>query len=167
MPNIESLIKIMRSQKKNPEPESMYNCRIPENSLLKGKCLASAIVYESKVDAGTTHKTVYKYNGLTEGPFKPRFDKHNTSFKHAHKKNETELSKKIWELKEKNVPYKLSWKILKHGHPYRGGMRTCDLCLTEKVLILTSKDEHLLNKRSEILNKCRHTNKFMLEKYLN
>lgn len=56
--------------------------------------------------------------------------------------------------------------ILKHGQPYRGGMRTCDLCLTEKLCILDSQHKNLLNKRREILNKCRHMNKFLLRKSL-
>ena len=48
--------------------------------------------------------------------------------------------------------------------PYVNGQRTCDLCTTEKleILLQSSTDPHLLNSRSEIMNKCRHKNKFSL-----
>ena len=54
------------------------------------------------------------------------------------------------------------WEILKHCSPYRGGKRKCDLCLTEKLLILKNKDNPL-NRRSELMGKCRHLRKFKLE----
>ena len=40
----------------------------------------------------------------------------------------------------------------------------CKLCLTEKVLIINVlNDTHLLNKKSELINACRHQNKFLLK----
>ena len=38
----------------------------------------------------------------------------------------------------------------------------CDVCLSEKLLILRSKDPHLLNKRSELMSRCPHKRKFRL-----
>ena len=165
MPNIAAVMSSTRHQlEQEPATDKMCNCRTPADCPLDGECLQSAVVYEATLDAGTATTTQYKYIGLTENTFKSRFNSHTSSFRHENLRNSTELSKKIWKLKENNTPYKLTWKVLQHGHPYRGGMRTCDLCLTEKMLILRSKHEHLLNKRREILNKCRHTNKFMLKK---
>ena len=38
------------------------------------------------------------------------------------------------------------------------------LCLTEKLLILKYDDpNNLLNERSELFKKCRHTNKYLLQ----
>ena len=165
MPNIAAVMSSTRHlPKQEDENDKKCNCRTTADCPLDGECLQSAVVYEATIDAGTTTITQYKYIGLTEGTFKTRFNAHASSFRHEKHRNSTELSKKIWELKEDNTPYKLTWKVLQHGHPYRGGMRSCDLCLTEKLLILRSKHEHLLNRRREILNKCRHTNKFMLKK---
>ena len=36
----------------------------------------------------------------------------------------------------------------------------CNLCLAEKLCILTADKSVLLNKRSELITKCRHENKF-------
>ena len=46
---------------------------------------------------------------------------------------------------------------------YQPSTRKCNLCNVEKTLILYSTDTNLLNKRSELLNKCRHRNKHLLE----
>ena len=47
-----------------------------------------------------------------------------------------------------------------------GGRRlvceVCYLCLAEKHEILTANDDALLNKRTELINKCRHKNKYKL-----
>ena len=144
----------------------MCNCRISADCPLAGKCLTPSAVYEANVEAGTNTTTEYLYKGLTEGIFKARYDKHTSSFRHVDQKTSTELSKKIWELKERNTPFKISWRILRRAQAYRGGMRSCDLCLTEKMLILTCKHKHSLNKRHEIMNKCRHKNKFLLKNWL-
>ena len=41
-------------------------------------------------------------------------------------------------------------------------MRKCDLCLCEKLLIARANPASLLNKRDELVSKCRHMNKFTL-----
>ena len=45
------------------------------------------------------------------------------------------------------------------------GKKSCELCLEEKLLILKSKKEQTLNKRSELFAKCRHKNKFSALKF--
>ena len=54
--------------------------------------------------------------------------------------------------------------IFDHASSYRNGSKSCNLCLTEKFHIITSKLP-LLNKRSELISKCRHVNKFLLSNY--
>ena len=39
------------------------------------------------------------------------------------------------------------------------------LCLNEKLEILEYEGDNILNKRSELVSKCRHRNKFMLRQY--
>ena len=53
------------------------------------------------------------YYGLAGGAFKDRYRNHVKSFKHEKYKNETQLSKYIWELKKTNNEYKLTWDIVK------------------------------------------------------
>ena len=89
--------------------------------------------------------------------------KHTKSFRHQKHRNETELSKLIWRLKDENKDYTLSWSIAKRSSPYRLGSKRCDLCLTEKVAIIRANPKGLLNKRTELISKCRHRNKFLLK----
>ena len=46
--------------------------------------------------------------------------------------------------------------------PYKCGSQNCDLSLDEKVAIARYKGNGLLNKRTELLSKCRHRNKFII-----
>ena len=82
-------------------------------------------------------------------------------------KNSTSLSSYVWDLKEKNdINPTLKWSIIKHVKSYTSNARNCSLCLQEKfeILFYPIKNE-LLNKRSEMITKCRHMNKFMLANY--
>ena len=102
------------------------------------------------------------YYGLTEHTFKQRYNNHTNSFKHVKYKGSTQLSKYIWDLKEKNQDYELDWSIKAKAFPYNGGSKHCDLCLTEKTIIALADPKTTLNSRSEILAKCRHKRKFCL-----
>ena len=55
---------------------------------------------------------------MTETTFKTRYANHKQSFKHEKYKNQTELSKHIWSLKEQSIKYTIPWKIMQHAHPY-------------------------------------------------
>ena len=76
--------------------------------------------------------------------------------------NDTELSKYIWKLKDANTSYSLKWSVEKAATPYKYGTRKCDLCLREKVAIIRANPNGLLNKRTELISKCRHRNKFII-----
>ena len=45
----------------------------------------------------------------------------------------------------------------------RCGSRKCDIYLTDKYLIARANQKNLLNKRTELISKCRHKNKFILK----
>ena len=77
--------------------------------------------------------------------------------KHSHS---TCLSKYIWELKDKGTDHEIKWSIIKRAKPYSGKPSRCNLCLAEKLCLLTADKSVLLNKRSELVTKCRHENKF-------
>ena len=76
---------------------------------------------------------------------------------------ETALSKYVWELKDEGRPYEIKWNIARKAAPYKCGMRQCDVCLTEKMLIATADPETMLNNRAEIVSTCHHRAKFRLE----
>ena len=58
----------------------------------------------------------------------------------------------------------MTWTILDHAKPHVNGSSNCDLCLTEKYHIINSH-VNIINKRSELITKCRHENKFYLSNY--
>ena len=66
---------------------------------MDGKCLSSSIVYEATVMDKS--ETVKKYYGLSEGSFKIRHGNHKKAFKDRKYENDTELSKYVWKLKDK------------------------------------------------------------------
>ena len=107
------------------------------------------------------------YLGTAEGDFKKRFYNHRKSFNNEGSANDTTLSKYIWELKEtSNSSPTLVWSIAKKVPPYSNISKRCLLCLHEKLEIINyPRPEELLNKRSELISKCRHVNKFLLRNY--
>ena len=149
------------------EPESntkKCNCRQPNACPLNGKCLEKNIIYNCNVKSDNLDPGV-NYIGLTEHTFKDRWYKHRNSFKYENKANSTELSKYIWELKNSNIMNPvMTWTILDHAKPHVNGSSNCDLCLTEKYHIINSH-VNIINKRSELITKCRHENKFYLLNY--
>ena len=60
----------------------------------------------------------------------------------------------------------LVWCIAKKIPPYSNISKKCLLCLHEKLEIINyPQPEELLNKRSELISKCWHVNKFLLRNY--
>ena len=61
--------------------------------------------------------------------------------------NATEMSKLVHKLKNKNQPYEIQWNIkldLKEQKPVK---ETCNLCLTEALIIL-EQNQNYINKRT-------------------
>ena len=134
------------------------NCRSKTMCPLSGNCLTS-IVYEAKVSSSDKNETK-KYIGLASTTFKERFYNHNMSFNNEQHESNTHLSKYIWNLKRENINYNITWSKLLNARTYHPTRKKCDLCLAEKVLILTT--ENILNSRTELFQKCRHKNKYLL-----
>ncbi len=124
---------------------------------IPGKCNQSGVVYQADVHA---ENKIMKYYGSTEREFKKRYYAHKSSIKNK-PSNHTTLSSYIWKLKDKNIPFEVKWSIKSRGHASSGG-RACDLCLTEKLVILTEDQNTMLNKRDELLETCRHRRKHLL-----
>ena len=159
MPSIDSAIKSHNNQllKSEGEDKRTCNCRKKDTCPVGGHCLDEGIIYEATI---TSNCKVNKYIGLTEGTFKRRLYGHRQSFRNSNLKNATELSKHIWHLKEQGEEYELSWKIIDRASSYNGASKRCRLCLLEKYHILTRDD--LLNKRSELVSKCRHRRAYLI-----
>ena len=107
------------------------------------------------------------YLGTAQGEFKKRFHNHKSSFKNESKRNNTTLAKYAWDLKLKhNVTPTLKWHISKSVAPYLNITKKCRLILQEQFEILSNPIlDELLNKRSKLVPKCCHLNKFLLANY--
>ena len=114
------------------------------------------------VTANATLPAETTYIGAAED-FKARYRNHIKSFNNIRYEKDTELSKLIWNLKLNNQNYTIKWKILKYTSGYNKANKLCSLCTHEKLEIIKFKSKaNLLNKRSELVSKCRHSNKFLL-----
>ena len=163
MDNMKSIInkhnKKVTNADTNTDNQVQCNCRNKDQCPLDNKCLTSNVIYNAQV---TTNNATKNYIGLTEGTFKQRFSQHKATFKHRKYTNSTELSKYIWKLRDNNQDFNIKWTIISRARPYSNISKRCDLCLTEKLMIITANPGRILNKRSEMISKCRHENKFYL-----
>ena len=87
---------------------------------------------------------------------------HTQSFRHISHVNHTELSKYLWTLKENGTGYHRKKSIKSYTSCDKCGTKGFDLCLIEKVITGLAELKVLLNKRTELISKCRHRNKFIL-----
>ena len=138
----------------------MCNCRRGAECPLDGKCLTSALVYQADVE--TKEDGLKSYYGLTERTFKERYNQHQSDMRHEKNRHNTALSAYIHSLKDRKIEYKIKWKINSKAFPYQCGGRRCDLCLQEKLVICLADPATTLNRRTEIVSKCRHKRKFTL-----
>ena len=131
---------------------------------LKNNCLTSSV--DNNANVTTESDTIGKnYIGLTKGTFKQRYTQHKLSFRNRNYSNSTELLKHIWTLKDSNTNFTINWSILATAPAYSNKTKRCHLCLTEKLYLIRAKKPYLLNKRSELISKCRHENKFYLANF--
>ena len=171
LPNVGQIIKahnkrVLKNSQAISHNERPCNCKRTSECPLQQKCLQKGVIYEAEV---TSETGTYSYVGLTENHFKTRYNAHQSSFRRENARKSTELSKHIWNLKDSDSAFTIQWKVIDRGHPPSGPTASCDLCTTEKMHILENSkrtDIIPLNRRSEIVGKCRHTRKFMLMKSL-
>ena len=72
------------------------------------------------------------------------------------------LSEVVWGIKDAGRTPEVTWRILEETKAYIPQARRCALCLTEKLAIAEHEGRDILNKRSEIVAKCRHQFKYEL-----
>ena len=165
LPNLENIVSNHNAKIFNPprtEEEKTCNCRKNMNCPMDGKCLTNNIVYQAVVATSTGKKE--SYIGLTSNSFKQRWQQHKSSFNIKSKRNETTLSQYIWKLKDKEVDYNLTWKIVGKANPFSPVSERCNLCLKEKFFIIFRPEMCTLNTRNELATHCRHKKKRLLDK---
>ena len=172
MPSISSKIKQHNSRllqarfENHPTGGETKKCNCQKKHLcpLDGNCVQECVIYKAEVK---TQNSTYHYFGLTEGLFKERYRNHMKSFKNVNYRDDSDLSDFIWDLKEKGIEnFEIKWSIVAKPKKYVQGSRHCDLCNTEKLFIIDDNNRNrLLNKRSELVSKCRRQNKYLLHNF--
>ena len=162
MKNINSVIWSHNKNNLNPRTTSFEcNCQKKESCPLNGESLTSQLVYRVTV-TNAINEDMKKYIHLADTTFKERHSNHKRDFKHQKYHNCRELAKYVRELKEKNIAPITKWEILSNVYD-NPKQNMCILCLTEKLWIINFiHDNNYFNKKSELINKCRHFNKFLL-----
>ena len=156
--------KILSTQPETSQQTRTCNCRVPQDCPLAGQCLTEGVVYQAIVQR-QDNGHCESYVGLTENQFKTRLNGHRSTFNNPDDWKTTALSKYIWTLRNSNIQYNVKWSILKKCKPYSNLSKRCQLCLYEKFIIVCKPQLSTLNKRTEIMNTCRHKAKYKLGKY--
>ena len=138
------------------------NCRVKDSCPLNGECLTPKLVYRADIENNSNNEKKY-YLGLSETTFKERYRNHKKESNNSKYQNSTELSKYIWKLNRGKTGFTIKWSIVERVNGNANSTR-CNLCLTEKLWIINSiNDENCLNKKLELISKCRHLNKVLLK----
>ena len=139
------------------------DCRVKFECLLNGQWQVINIIYKWTVLL-SPDKPNKVYLGTAEGGFKKQFYGNRKLFNNKGSANDTTLSKYIWELKEtSNSSPALIWSIAKKVPSYSNISKKCLLCRHEKLEIINyPRPEELFNKRSDLISRCWHANKFLL-----
>ena len=117
-------------------------------SPLDGKCLTVSLVYKAIIKSGDQKS---EYIGLASTTFNPIYNNHISSFKNSKQENSTGLFKHVWDLKTAEI----KWSVMSLATLYQKETNKCKLCLTEKTLIILTESNSSINKRREIMSKCR------------
>ena len=168
MPNIKSIINSHNQQilhKKINADVINCNCMKKITCPLNNQCQSRNVVYKATLTSNNPILTEKSYIGISENTFKLRFANHLKSFNATRYRNDTELSKEIWRLKDADTMPIIKWTIIKRCQSYNPSTERCNLCLNEKYLIMTFNNGVLLNKKSELVSSCRHRKKFLLSHF--
>ena len=166
MGNVSSIISSHNHKILQPQNDEQYGCSCREKSScpLQNKCLTPKVIYQANV-SNNFNKDERFYRGLAATPFKDRFANHKKEIKYKKYCKNTELSKYIWQLKENDINPQVTWELIAQVNA-NTRINFCVLCLTEKLKIIHMFDDpRSLNKKSELVNTCRHQNKLLLKSF--
>ena len=169
MPNMNSIISGANKRKllqNNTQNDKTCSCR--ENPCpLQGHCNLKNLVYKAELTEGPSGDK-FSYLGMTCRKFIERYRVHKKSFTDENaKNNQTTLSKKFWKMKNENKNTEVKFQIAKIARSYTPGDKFCQLCTSEKYMIIKElklNENNNLNSRDELFTQCRHRSRFKLSK---
>ena len=137
--------------------EHLCNCqRGINNCPLGGMCRTESIVYKATVIS--SDGDVRTYTCLTNCKLKDRLYEYNANTNKPNHHTFTRLADYVWKKKEQRVD------INNYKWEYQPGQKKCDLCLTEKMMIMKDRNPCSLNKRSDLMNWCQHKWPYRLDR---
>ena len=138
------------------------NCRVTEDCPLNGTCQVRSVVYKVTITGEERD-----YTGLTAQTFKQRYYTHQHSTRDSRYRHNTSVSKHVWAMKDEQNGYNIQWSVLPKFKDYQNSTlaKGCNLCLAEKLQITMANKDRSLHRRSELISKCRHENKFYLSSF--
>ena len=107
---------ILENAQQNHADTQLCNCSNKKQCPLNGQCLTESIVYQANITANIPGYKEKVYLGVSETTFKVRYGNHKQSFTKQHHKNDTELSKEYWKVKQQNGISRIKWKVLRKCH---------------------------------------------------
>ena len=164
MPNIAAAISRHSKRILKPalaEDQSKSICGLGPDCPVDEICSKNWVVYSARVIPSNGGK-VETYTGLTNRPFKTRWKEHLNDFENPNCRTKSNLSKHIWDLKDKGRGYEVEWSIIDKTPPFDISTKKCLLCLKEKHHIMYDRPRSSLNTRSEVFNTCRHRTQGLL-----
>ena len=149
----------------NNSKQNEWNCKTRNNCPMNGICNLNNVVYQGIIYPKENINDRKTDIGISSTKWKIRYANHKYSFSHEHLKHKTALSKHFWSLKNKVLTPEIRWSILKRSNTPKCFDGRCNLCLEEKIQIMKYPEpEQLLDKRCELISRCRHRTKFKLLK---
>ena len=146
-------VELNNDLKSSDETKKLCNCRNKNSCPLDRNCNVTNIICQAEVTNPESKET---YIGLCDTTFKERYRNHTCSFRNERYRNVTELSKHIWDLKDRKLNYEIKWSKVKQARSYSNINKNCNLCLWEKFFIICKPEMSTLNHRNELTSTCRH-----------
>ena len=131
-----------------------------------GNCLEKSVIYRATVKNNTKNEE-NSYIGLAGDTFKSRYANHIKSINNSKYKHETCLSTFIWNLKENDQTFNVSWKIIDKGTLFNPSKMRCNLCLKEQYNLIFRTDLCSINTKNEFGSTCRHLRQKLINQYSN
>ena len=162
--NMDSIISGHNHNILNPKQRSFgCNCRKKDSCPLNGECLTPKVIYRADVTNEANNGQMFF--GLAETTFKERYNNHKRDVKHIKYQYNIELTTYIWNLKNNSIQYNIHRKVVDKVYG-NANLTMCKLCLMEKLWITNHiNDNNMLNKKSELINKCRYLKKVLIKTY--
>ena len=155
--------RVNNNNNNNNNKKTECNCKSRSDCPMDGLCNSDNVVYQAIIYPKENINDKKYYIGVSSTNFKIRYGNHKFSFSQEHQKNQTALSKHYWGLKVKGLTPEIQWSILKRSSTPISFDSRCNLCLEEKIhILLFPEPKKLLNKRNELIARCRHRAKFKL-----